>query len=87
MAVASPTSTDKAAAVQTAAAMPAVGSMRRVPSIFALFDSSAMSKVGPSGTEVAKSVVLQGDRASRGEVNPEALEVAETGGPRQASVK
>ena len=74
-AVASPTSIDKAAAVQTAAATPAVGSKPGVPSILALLNSSASSKVGPSGTEVAKNVALQGDGASQGEVNPEGLEV------------
>ena len=44
----SPTSTEKAAAVQTAVAMFAVGSKRRVPSIPALLTASASSEVGPA---------------------------------------
>ena len=56
VAVVSPTSTEKAAAVHTAAAMPAVGTKRRVPSIPALLTTNASSEVGPGGTEVAKKV-------------------------------
>jgi hypothetical protein len=71
-------STGKAAAVQTAAAKPPVGSKRRVPSILALLTArvssevaSASSEVGPGGTEVAKKVALQGDGPSKGEITPE----------------
>ena len=83
------TSTGTTAAMQTAAAKPPVGSKRRVPSILALLTArvssevaSASSEVGPGGTEVAKKVALQGDRASKGEINPEGSEVAESKRPQ-----
>ena len=59
-----------------------MGSKQRVPSILALLNSSASSKVGPSGTEIAKNVALQGDGVSRGEVYQEGFEVAETRRPQ-----
>ena len=66
-------SNGKAAAVQTAAAKPAVGSKRRVPSILALLTArgssevaSASSEVGPGGTEVAEKVAFQGDGPRKG---------------------
>ena len=60
--------------------MPTVGSKRRVPSILALLTASASSKGGPSGTEAAMKVALQGDGESRGEVNPEVFEGSIGGG-------
>jgi hypothetical protein len=77
------------AAVETAAAKPPVGFKRRVPSILALLTArvssevaSASSEVGPGGTEAAKTVALHGDGPSKGEINPEGLEVAETKRPQ-----
>ena len=62
--VVSPTSHEKAAAMQTAAAMLAVGSKRRVLSILSLLTASASNKGGQGGTEFAMKVALQGDGAS-----------------------
>ena len=68
--------------MQTAVAMPAVGSKRRMSSILASLTASASSEVGPAATEVAKKVALQGGGASRCEINPEGLGVAERRRPQ-----
>ena len=70
-AVMSPASTEKAAAMQTAVAKPAVGPKRKEPSLPTLLTARACSGVDPVGIDVAKKVALQGAKASPGEINPE----------------
>ena len=75
------------AAERTAVAKLAVDSKRSVPSIVALFTGRVSSEIEPVGEEISQEGSLQGDRTSRGDINPEGFEVLRHLGPRQSEVK